>query len=101
MYNLLNSTQTCWRAVKINYLINQFVFRWFVCHLKPCNGGDPKSLVATVLNCSLVVNEFEFQSRYRIPFRIITQGKSMNPLIYPISVFNSITAFLLQGLIWH
>ena len=35
------------------------------------------------MDCRIVVNEFELQSRYYINFRWNTFGKGMNPLILP------------------
>ena len=43
------------------------------------NGG----VMVNVIDCGIVVNEFEFQSRYYVHFRINTLGKGMNPLILP------------------
>ena len=36
-----------------------------------------------VLNCSLVVSEFELQSRYYVYFRTNALGKRTNPFILP------------------
>ena len=41
-------------------------------------------IVADVLNCDIVVNEFELQSHYYIQFQTNTLAKGMNPLI-PLS----------------
>ena len=37
--------------------------------------------MANVLDCDIVVCEFELQSRYYVHFRIYTLGKGMNPFI--------------------
>ena len=39
--------------------------------------------MANVLNCKIVVSEFELQSHYYVHFRINTLGKGMNSLILP------------------
>ena len=36
-----------------------------------------------VLDCGIVVSEFELQSRYYVHFQTNTLGKGMNPLILP------------------
>ena len=38
-------------------------------------------VVVNVLDCDIVINEFEFQSRYYVHFRANTFGKGMNSLI--------------------
>ena len=38
-------------------------------------------VVANVLDCDIVVSEFELQSRYYIPFQTNTLGKDINTLI--------------------
>ena len=48
-------------------------------YLKPYN--KTVGLIANVLNCDVVVSEFELQSRYYVHIRINTLGKSINPLI--------------------
>ena len=44
---------------------------------------SPSSEVVNVLNCKIVVSEFELKSRYYIHFRANTLGKDMNLLIPP------------------
>ena len=39
------------------------------------------SIVVNILNCDIVVSEFELHSRYYVHFRTNTLGKGMNPLI--------------------
>ena len=36
------------------------------------------------MDCGIVVNEFELQSRYYVHFRTNTLGKGMNPFISPV-----------------
>ena len=43
--------------------------------------GSSRCTVANVQSCSIVVSEFELQSRYYVHFRINTLGKIMNALI--------------------
>ena len=46
-------------------------------------GGCPRGVMFKVMDCGIVVREFELQSRYYIHFRANTLGKGMNPLILP------------------
>ena len=41
-------------------------------------------IVANVLDCDIVVSEFELKSSYYIHFRNNTLKKGMNPLIPPV-----------------
>ena len=54
--------------------------RMCVCELDICG------VVAKVLDCDIVVSEFELLSRYRVHFRSNNIGKSMNLLIPQLSV---------------
>ena len=45
--------------------------------------GCPRGVMVQVMSCGIVVSEFEFQSRYYVPFQTNTLGKGMNPLILP------------------
>ena len=40
-----------------------------------------RGLVINVLDCDIVVSEFELQSRNHVHFRTCSFGKGMNPLI--------------------
>ena len=42
--------------------------------------------VANVLNCDILVSEFEPQSSYNVQFRTNTLGKGMYPLIHPLQL---------------
>ena len=50
--------------------------------LRP-GSGCPRGVMVKVMDCGIVVSEFELQSRYYVHFRANTLGKSMNPLILP------------------
>ena len=39
--------------------------------------------MVNVLDCNIIVSEFELQSRYFVHFRTRTFQKGMNPLILP------------------
>ena len=43
-------------------------------------GGCPRGVMFKAMDCGIVVSEFKLQSRYYVPFRANTLGKSMNPL---------------------
>ena len=43
----------------------------------------PRDVLAKMLNCDIVVSEFELQSHNYIYFGINTLGKGMNPFIFP------------------
>ena len=45
--------------------------------------GCPRGVMVKAMDCGIVVNEFELQSRYDDPFRTNTLGKGLNPLILP------------------
>ena len=42
-----------------------------------------RGLMVKAMDCGIVVSEFEFQSRYYIPFGTNTLRKGMNSLILP------------------
>ena len=63
--------------------------------------GQSCCVVANVLDCSMVVSEFELQSCYYVHFRTNTLGEKYETL-YPLRYgFNSITAVLLLRWYWH
>ena len=53
--------------------------------------------VANVLDCNIVVSEFELQSRYYVHFRTIVLGKVMNSLIPSSNGLNNSTIVLAQS----
>ena len=64
--------------------------------------GASRDVVAKVLDCDIIVNEFELQSHYYVHFRTNTVEKGMNPLIPFFNYgFNSITSGLLRRWLWH
>ena len=44
----------------------------------------PCGVMVNAMDCGIVVNEFELQSRYYVHFRPNSLGKDMNSLILPI-----------------
>ena len=60
---------------------------------------SPCDVVANVVDCDLVVSEFELQSRYYVNFRTNTFGKGMNFLFHHLP--NSTANILLQGWFLH
>ena len=44
---------------------------------------SPYDVLVNVLNCNIVVSEFELQSCYYVDFWTNTHGKGMIPLIHP------------------
>ena len=46
-------------------------------------GKGPRGEMVKAMDCGIVVNEFELQSRYYVHFRTNTLWKVMNPLILP------------------
>ena len=48
------------------------------------NGQSPHGVVGNVLDCDIVVREFELQSRYYIHNRVYTYGEDMNNFIPPV-----------------
>ena len=65
-------------------------------HIPNCK-GNLRGVMANVLDCDIVVNEFELKSGYYVPFQTNTLGKGMNSLIPSNYDFNSTTKVLLQG----
>ena len=57
--------------------------------------GESRSAVAYVLDCSLEVNEFKFQSRYYVHFQTKTFWKSINSPIHLIYGVNNVTAVII------
>ena len=45
--------------------------------------GCPRGVMVKVMDCGIVISEFELQSHYVVHFRTNTLGKGMNPLILP------------------
>ena len=43
----------------------------------------PRGVVGKVMDCRLVINDFELQSRYYVHFHTNTVGKGMKPFILP------------------
>ena len=43
----------------------------------------PRGVMVKAMDCRIVVNEFELQSRYSVYFWANTLGKGMNPFILP------------------
>ena len=60
-----------------------------------------RGVVANVMDCGIVVNEFELQSRLNVRFWANTLWKSINPLIILYYWLNVTTTILRQGLLWH
>ena len=46
-------------------------------------GGCPRGVIVKALDCGIVVNEFELQSRDNVHFKTNSLGKGMKPLILP------------------
>ena len=45
--------------------------------------GCPRGIMVKVMDCRIVVSEFELHPRNYVHFRTNTLGKGMNPLILP------------------
>ena len=46
-------------------------------------GGGPLGVMVNVVDCGIVVTEFELHLRYYVYFRTNTLGKGINPFILP------------------
>ena len=57
--------------------------------------GNPCSVVTNMLDCNIIVNEFELQSCYYVHFWTIMLAKSMNTFILSSYELNSTTTALL------
>ena len=62
--------------------------------------GSPRDVVANVLDCDIIVNEFELQSHYHVHIRTNTLGKGMKSVIPPAEKLDSI-AVVLRGWLWY
>ena len=49
-------------------------------------GGDLHDVMANMLDCNILANEFELQSCFYIHFRANSLGKGMNPLIHHLQL---------------
>ena len=58
-------------------------------------------VVANVLDCDIIVGEFDPQLRYCIHFRTNIFSKGMNPLFTFLYGLNNITTVFLQEWFWH
>ena len=76
--NLLNAPRTC-----IFFKTTRNGLFDFYNYTETMRGG-PRSIVVNVLDCDIVINEFELQSRHYVHFWTNTLGKCMNPLITPV-----------------
>ena len=45
--------------------------------------GESFGVMVKVMDCGIIISEFELQSRYNVHFQANTLGKGMNPLILP------------------
>ena len=50
--------------------------------------GSPNGVVASALDCDIVVSDFDLQSRYYVHFQTNTPGKGMN-VLFPQLWFKS------------
>ena len=63
--------------------------------------GNSRGIVANVLDCDIVVSEFEHHSPYYVHFRTNTLGEGVNPLITPSYGLNSVTTVFKQEWLRH
>ena len=63
-----------------HFLITQIKNIWY--HSEEKVGGL-HGVMVKVMDCRIVVREFELQSSYYVHFQTNTPGKGMNPLILP------------------
>ena len=64
-------------------------------------GGNLRGVMAKVLDCEIVVSEFELQSVYYVHFWTNSFGKDMNLSILACNGLNNTTTILLQGWFWY
>ena len=57
----------------------------------------PCGVMFKVMDCRIIISEFELQLRYYVHFRANTIGKGMNPLILPAMELDSTITNLLEG----
>ena len=56
-------------------------FQYFSFYLHSFIRGNHRGVAVNVLNCDIIVIEFEHQLRYYVPFQTNTLGKGMNFVI--------------------
>ena len=71
--------------------------RRFWVYMSKFGGG----VMVKVMECEIVVSEFELQSRYYVHFQANTLGKCMNPPYPPSYGLNSTPTVLLGEWLWH
>ena len=74
--NFVNAT-----IVTVGILISSHALKSLKCLGKTLREGDcPRGVMVKALDCGIVVNEFELQSRYYVYFLTNILAKGMNPL---------------------
>ena len=76
---------------------------WDICFFRNwirCSGLSPCGVMAKLLDCDIVLSEFDLHSRCYIHFRTNTLGKGMNPLIPTAMEWNSVIN-VQQEWLWH
>ena len=63
--------------------------------------GSLHGVVANMLDCNIVVSEFELQFRNYVYFWTNTFGKGINLLVTLHYELSSTSTILIQGLLWH
>ena len=77
-------------------LLTEFLFEIFTISCSNYVQGCLSDVVAKVLDCKIVVCEFELQSRYYVHFRTKTFEKTMSTFIPSCYGLNSTFTILLQ-----
>ena len=72
-----------------------------LCCLRRFKKENLSGVGVKILDCDILVSEFEFESRYYVYFRTYTLRKGINYIIFPIYGLNSTIMVLLQGWNWY
>ena len=79
LYSVLsnNRCHTIVNCISLDILLfnSRYWIKWY--------WGCPRGVMVKVMDCGIVVSEFELQSRYYVYFRTNTLGKGRNALILP------------------
>ena len=86
----------------IIYQLAQILFLYLLFYFSYQNyWGSPHGIMTKVLGFSLKVSKFKFQLHCYVLFWTNTPGKDIEPSYPTSNRLNSITAVVLQGLLWH
>ena len=88
---------------KITHLLFSAKYIYIYIHYRSkLSGVCPRGVVASILDCNIIVSKYKFQLHYYVYFQTNKFGERHEPP-YPLPShgLNSITAVVLEGWLWH